>query len=91
METPLRLKYDTAVYRCEAIKKAAYKFGDLCYVRVSIIDQGMAEVELRPRRPGMNAEVIAGEFDNEVLDQELRDAQGRPLPLCTGKPVRGLF
>jgi hypothetical protein len=25
------------------------------------------------------------------LDQEMRDAQGRPLPLCTGKPVAGLF
>jgi hypothetical protein len=25
------------------------------------------------------------------LDQELRDPQGRPLPLCDGKPVRGLF
>jgi hypothetical protein len=25
------------------------------------------------------------------LDQELHDAQGRPLPLCTGRPVLGLF
>jgi hypothetical protein len=25
------------------------------------------------------------------LDLELRDAQNRPLPLCTGKPVMGLF
>jgi hypothetical protein len=25
------------------------------------------------------------------LDHELHDAQGRPLPLCTGKPVLGLF
>ncbi|TMQ34669.1 MAG: DUF1501 domain-containing protein [Planctomycetota bacterium] len=25
------------------------------------------------------------------LDQEMRDMQGRPLPLCTGKPVLGLF
>jgi hypothetical protein len=25
------------------------------------------------------------------LNQELHDAQGRPLPLCTGKPVLGLF
>ncbi len=25
------------------------------------------------------------------LDQEMRDAQGRPLPLCTGKPVVGLL
>jgi hypothetical protein len=25
------------------------------------------------------------------LDQEMRDAQNRPLPLCTGTPVRGLF
>jgi hypothetical protein len=25
------------------------------------------------------------------LDQEMHDAQGRPLPVCTGKPVLGLF
>jgi hypothetical protein len=25
------------------------------------------------------------------LDQEMHDAQGRPLPLCTGKPVLALF
>jgi hypothetical protein len=25
------------------------------------------------------------------LEHELRDAQGRPLPLCTGRPVLGLF
>src|SRR5262249_1717710 len=24
-------------------------------------------------------------------DQEMHDAQGRPLPLCTGRPVWGLF
>jgi hypothetical protein len=26
-----------------------------------------------------------------ALDREVRDTQGRPLPLCTGKPVAGLF
>lgn len=26
-----------------------------------------------------------------ALDQEIRDSQGRPLPLCLGKPVLGLF
>ncbi len=25
------------------------------------------------------------------LQQEMRDAQGRPMPLCTGRPVLGLF
>ena len=25
------------------------------------------------------------------LGQEMRDGQGRPVPLCTGKPVLGLF
>jgi hypothetical protein len=25
------------------------------------------------------------------LEQEMRDAQGRPLPLCTGRPVLGVF
>ena len=25
------------------------------------------------------------------LEQEMHDAQGRPLPLCTGRPVQGVF
>jgi hypothetical protein len=25
------------------------------------------------------------------LDQEMRDAQGRPMPLCAGRPVLALF
>ena len=25
------------------------------------------------------------------LERELRDGQGRPVPLCSGKPVLGLF
>ena len=25
------------------------------------------------------------------LEQERHDAQGRPLPLCTGRPVLGVF
>jgi hypothetical protein len=27
----------------------------------------------------------------DPLDLEIHDSQGRPLPLCTGKPVLGLF
>ena len=26
-----------------------------------------------------------------ALNREIHDGQGRPLPLCTGKPVSGLF
>jgi hypothetical protein len=38
-------------------------------------------------------DLAATVFDSLGIDpdQELRDAQGRPLPLCSGKPVHGLF
>ena len=42
----------------------------------------------QPRRPGRDGRMIAWAFP---LDQEIHDAQGRPYPLCTGKPIEGIL
>jgi hypothetical protein len=53
-------------------------------------DQHAAYAALRPVSPD---DLAATVFDRLgiSLDHEIQDAQGRPLPLCAGRPVRGLF
>ncbi|HYV43306.1 MAG TPA: His-Xaa-Ser system protein HxsD [Myxococcaceae bacterium] len=71
-ETSIEL--DTAVYRLNAIKKAAYRFGDRCHVEIGTVAEGRARVTLRPKEPLVgDLEQLAGELRNEVLDQELRE------------------
>lgn len=67
------IQFDEKVCRLTAIKKAAYRFGGRCFVRIELRDGGRADVTLTPKRPEMELPVIAGEFRNEVLDQELRE------------------
>lgn len=71
-ETSIEL--DTAVYRLNAIKKAAYRFGDRCQIEIATAGEGRVRVTLRshPLRPAA-LELLAGELRNEVLDQELRE------------------
>lgn len=63
---------DNSVYRASAIKKATYKFGDRCHLHIEN-QEGRTKVILRAKRPLENIEYLAGEFCNEVLDQELRE------------------
>jgi His-Xaa-Ser system protein HxsD len=62
-----------ASFHIEAIKRAAYRFSD----RVSVeITEGVEGVQchLRPlhSKTPINLDDVAGEFRNEVLDQDLR-------------------
>jgi len=68
------LEVDTTVYRMVAIKKAAYKFGHRCHVKVTHLTHGSAQVWLQPKSQAVDIEQLAGEFWNELLDQELREA-----------------
>ena len=63
---------DTIVYRLDAIKKAAYKSGGLFHILIEQHD-GMTEVRLKPKELCDCPDAMAGEFCNEVLDQELRE------------------
>jgi His-Xaa-Ser system protein HxsD len=68
------IELDTALYRSSAIKKAAYKFGDRCHVLIEPVDGGTrVKVSLRPKRLLDSPQYLLGEFQNEVLDQELRE------------------
>ena len=67
------LEFDTGVYRLAAVKKAAYKFGGRCHVQIEMPTENRAKVTLRPKRAEDDIRFIGGEFQNEVLDQDLRE------------------
>jgi His-Xaa-Ser system protein HxsD len=69
----LTVVFDSVVYRLEAIKKASYKFGDRFHIVIQTKDSGRVEVVLKAKSAVEDAERLAGEFCNEVLDQELRE------------------
>jgi His-Xaa-Ser system protein HxsD len=71
--TPVVIELDTAVYRLAAIKKAAYRFGDRCHILIEPAGGTKIRVALTAKRLLDNPQFLAGEFQNEVLDQELRE------------------
>jgi His-Xaa-Ser system protein HxsD len=64
---------DAAVYRLSAIKKATYKFGGLFHTLISTKNTGFVEVTLKSKEKRADLEFLAGQFCNEVLDQDLRE------------------
>ncbi len=69
----LRICFDCRAYDLLSIQKAAYKFGDRCHVLVSPdVDNSRVTVLLQAKRVLDNPKFLAGEFCNEVLDQQLR-------------------
>lgn len=68
----LVVTFDSTIYRSNAIKKAAYKYGGLFYVHITQLDRA-TEVRLKPKESCTTPDALVGEFCNEVLDQELRE------------------
>src|ERR1017187_461393 len=66
------VRFDRKVYRLSAVKKAAYKYGNIFHVMIEEAD-GFILVSLRPTSANGDPEEAAGNFCNEVLDQELRE------------------
>lgn len=66
------VNFNTSVYRLNAIKKSAYKFGGLFHVLIEQRDR-IIEVRLKPKESCKSPDAFVGEFCNEVLDQELRE------------------
>lgn len=71
--TDITLTFDLSVYRLAAIKKTAYKFAGRCYVQIATSDSQTAFVSLRTKAPDDPIQQLAGDFGNELLDQELRE------------------
>jgi His-Xaa-Ser system protein HxsD len=68
----LVVRFDRAVYRLSAIKKAAYKYGGFFSTLIEESEKATV-VSLKPTATCQNPDQAAGEFCNEVLDQELRE------------------
>jgi His-Xaa-Ser system protein HxsD len=82
----MSLEFDPAIYHLSAIKKAAYKFGDRFHIQLLTIEGGWVRVGLKPKVAMESPEFLAGEFCNEVLDQELREVVAEET-----QPVRDLL
>lgn len=68
----LAVKFDRHVYRLSAVKKAAYKYGGLFHFLIEETDNFIVAT-LRPNACCQSPDTSAGEFCNEVLDQDLRE------------------
>jgi His-Xaa-Ser system protein HxsD len=70
----IRIDIDPDVYRLSAVKKAAYRFGARCFISIVMIDGGPIRVTLIPKSNACDPRELEGDFQNEVLDQDLREA-----------------
>lgn len=73
MNDDVPIDVDPTVYRLTAVKKTAYKFGDRCHVKIEILADEKIRIHLRAKRLIDNPRFLVGEFENELLDQELRE------------------
>ncbi len=64
---------DARAYRLSAVKKAAYRMADRCFVRIEEESDGRVEVSLTPKTEQILSETLEGMFRNELLDQDLRE------------------
>ena len=81
-QTVIRLQI--AAYGMDAIATAAHRFTDRCFVRLEREDEGVVVCSFRAKRRDDDVRTLAGEFENEVLDQMLRAklaAETEPLRL----------
>lgn len=72
---PVCLKFDTAIFSVETVKRALYRFGDRCAFDIRLEDPVIAVTVAGQERLDPSAlDVLCGKIRNEVLDQSLRDS-----------------
>ncbi|MDR3635414.1 MAG: His-Xaa-Ser system protein HxsD [Isosphaeraceae bacterium] len=65
---------DPHVFRLSAVKKAAYRFGDRCFVHIEVVSEESIQVRLTAKSEKVPLHTLEGEFRNELLDQDLRES-----------------
>jgi His-Xaa-Ser system protein HxsD len=65
---------DPNVFRLSAVKKAAYRLGDRCFVHVEVLPGGGIQVRLTAKSEKVPPHTLEGDFRNELLDQDLRES-----------------
>ena len=71
-EDCVELTVDLTVYSEDAVLRTCYVFTDRCYLFLASKDPRNITVEFRPKTTGVNLSCLAGDFGNELVDQQLR-------------------
>jgi His-Xaa-Ser system protein HxsD len=71
-ENLLVLSVDESIYSRDALLRACYWLTDRCYVFIFRENQRGFVVQLRAKSSTEDLQTIAGEFENRLLDQQLR-------------------
>ena len=71
-ENLLVVSVDESIYSRDALLRACYWLTDRCYVFIVREDEHRYAVQLRSKSTTEDLQAIAGEFENRLLDQQLR-------------------
>lgn len=63
---------DESIYSKEALLRTCYWFTDRCYLFISRLGPNQFSIRIRAKSRGLRLESISGEFENSLLDQQLR-------------------
>jgi His-Xaa-Ser system protein HxsD len=66
------LVVDESIYSKEVLLRTCYWFTDRCYLFISRPGPNQFAVRIRAKARGLPLESISGEFENALLDQQLR-------------------
>lgn len=82
------LRFDSSIYSKEAVKKACYKFADVCSTHIATNSDGqiVVRVEFQEEPDTEQRGLIIQSLVNETLDQDLRDSIKQET-----EPVRNLI
>ncbi len=71
-EGALTLLVDESVYSREALLRTCYWFTDRCYLFVSRSGPNVFSVRIRAKASTVDLGTISGEFENSLVDQQVR-------------------
>lgn len=76
-DSEVTLLVDEAIYSRIALLKTCYWFTDRCYIFIYRHDERHLAVRMALKSGSLGLEAIAGEFENALLDHQLRFEIGR--------------
>jgi len=86
----LLLTISNDLYESDAILNATYKYTDKCYIHIEPIEK-QTEIYFQSKIENINLEVIALEFGNELIDQQVRLNTGREFKTIREQLVKKAF
>jgi His-Xaa-Ser system protein HxsD len=66
------LTFDESIYSRDVVLRASYWFADRCYVSISHAEPGKLSVTIKAKNSGTDLDALLGEFQNTLLDCQLR-------------------